>query len=376
MIKVVEAISDRNIGGAGILLLNRLSNADKNRFDITVMLPDKSLLKKRIEALGIKTVEIKGGDSSLGFIEVVRFAVALKKINPHLINSHGSLSSRIAATAVGVPVRIYTRHCVYPVGKVYDYDVVRCAVRAVTNILSHRVIAVAHAAKEDLIKMGVDSKKISVIINGARQLRMPDEKTRKELKKRFKISDDDTVITICARLEACKDHECLLRAAEILNKKGIKFKLFIIGTGSLNTELKRLVRELHLDGNVIFTGFVEDVSPYLGITDINVNCSVGTETSSLALSEGMGLGIPSVVSDYGGNPYMVRHGQNGYVYEKGDPEDLARWIVKMINDKKNGEYARMSKESKKRFERELNAKQMTAKTEDLYVSMIKEKTDA
>ena len=106
MIKVVEAISDRNIGGAGILLLNRLSNADKNRFDITVMLPDKSLLKKRVDALGIKTVEIKGGNKSFGIIEVARFAVALKKINPHLINSHGSLSSRIAATAVGARSQI------------------------------------------------------------------------------------------------------------------------------------------------------------------------------------------------------------------------------------------------------------------------------
>ena len=35
MIKVIEAISDANIGGAGRLLTSRIKNADQNRFDYT-----------------------------------------------------------------------------------------------------------------------------------------------------------------------------------------------------------------------------------------------------------------------------------------------------------------------------------------------------
>ena len=70
----------------------------------------------------------------------------------------------------------------------------------------------------------------------------------------------------------------------------------------------------------------------MNIVDINVNCSVGTETSSLALSEGMSLGIPAVVSDFGGNPYMIEHGVNGLVCECYDSRKMADHIFDLIND--------------------------------------------
>ena len=115
---------------------------------------------------------------------------------------------------------------------------------------------------------------------------------------------------------------------------------------------------------VRFTGFADDVSPYYNIMDINVNCSVGTETSSLALSEGMSLGIPAVVSDYGGNPYMVRHGVNGLVYPTGRYDILAREIHRLASDERL--YRQLSGGAYRRFLTELNAKQMTENTERLY----------
>ena len=107
----------------------------------------------------------------------------------------------------------------------------------------------------------------------------------------------------------------------------------------------------------------------MNIADINVNCSIGTETSSLALSEGMSIGVPCVVSDYGGNPYMVRDGENGYVYRAGDSEDLAAKIEKI---KDGQDYDRLSKNCKSRFERELNALSMSEKTQRLYLDLLRE----
>ena len=46
---------------------------------------------------------------------------------------------------------------------------------------------------------------------------------------------------------------------------------------------------------------VKDVREVLGILDLQLNCSYGTEASSLSLIEGMSLGLPTVASDYGGN---------------------------------------------------------------------------
>lgn len=374
MVRVVEAISDTNIGGAGILLLNRLTHTNKKLFDTTVLLPQNSQLAERFEEIGVKTVEISGGgDRSFDPAGMIKYTSALKKIRPHIINSHGSLTSRIAATATGVPVRIYTRHCVFPLNGLYRYSAVRAAVGALTDILSHKVIAVAYSAKKDLVKMGVRSEKIKVIINGAMPLNKTSKQESERLKKEMGISPKDTVVTICARLEKCKDHICFLKAAKILTENGGDHKFLIIGSGSLEHSLKQMSHGLGLDGRVIFTGFIKDISPYMSITDINVNCSIGTETSSLALSEGMSLGIPAVVSNYGGNPYMVKNRVNGYVYKAGDPRDLARCIQMIAKAKGRDIYERMSKASRKRFETELNSERMTRETERLYIELLKEK---
>ena len=59
---------------------------------------------------------------------------------------------------------------------------------------------------------------------------------------------------------------------------------------------------------MLFLGFVQNVAEILSILDIQCNCSYGTEASSLALIEGMSLGLATVASDYGGNPWQVDDG--------------------------------------------------------------------
>ena len=105
------------------------------------------------------------------------------------------------------------------------------------------------------------------------------------------------------------------------------------------------------------------------ITDINVNCSVGTETASLALSEGMGLSIPCVVSDFGGNPYMVKDGKNGIIYPRGDSVALADSIEVLCNDYTL--YEELSRGARKRFDEELNVNHMTEKTYEFYELMLR-----
>ena len=158
----------------------------------------------------------------------------------------------------------------------------------------------------------------------------------------------------------------------MLSDRGIDFKVLLIGDGTQKQGLMELCNELGICDKVIFCGFVDDVAPLMNIVDINVNCSIGTETSSLALSEGMSLGIPSVVSDYGGNPYMVRDGVNGFLYPQGNAEELAKKIL-LLEDKKL--YEKLSRGARERFESELNARRMTRLTEKLYSLLLKKRID-
>jgi glycosyltransferase involved in cell wall biosynthesis len=146
----------------------------------------------------------------------------------------------------------------------------------------------------------------------------------------------------------------------------------IVGEGSQRCALEDLAGRLGIAHRVTFTGFCDNVAEYMNLFYINVNCSVGTETSSLALSEGMSLGIPAIASDYGGNPYMVRDGVNGFLYPRGNHEELATRIFLLEDD---ALYRRLSVGAYERFRRELNAERMTRATEELYVELLKKRPD-
>ena len=369
MIKVVEIISDTNIGGAGILLLNRLSCYNRKSFKEYVILPKDSKLKKRFDAIKIPVFEIDGCfDRSFDLLAIFQISMILKKIKPKIINAHGCLSARISAYLSKIPIKIYTRHCSYPASKIYKLPFIRFSYKALNSLLSDTIIAVADAAKQDLVERGVKPSSIAVIINGARPLAEISEQAKTELRRELKIPQHAYVVTICARLEECKDHFTFLRAAAILSENYDDYRFLILGDGSLRTALEEFAKGLKISDKVIFTGFVDNTSPYMNITHVNVNCSIGTETSSLAISEGMSLAIPSVASDYGGNPYMIQNGTNGYIFKQKNASDLARKIAFL---RERELYSSLSKNARARFESELNAKAMTEKTENLYLSLTK-----
>ena len=60
MIRVLNIISDTNIGGAGRVLLNYLRYSDRSRFETLVALPRGSLLKGPLEEAGGLVREVDG----------------------------------------------------------------------------------------------------------------------------------------------------------------------------------------------------------------------------------------------------------------------------------------------------------------------------
>lgn len=379
MIKVLEVISDTNIGGAGVLLHSRLRHTDKTRFSTAVLMPKGSALLSRFSKDNIKCIEMNGcKNSSFDIPAIFEIICVMKKYKPDIVNTHGCMSARIAAYLCRVPARIYTRHCAFEIPKIFEFSAVRKISSKANKLLSHKIIAVAEAAKKNLTDMGIGGNDITVIINGVEGLRYLNADEKRRARKDLGFSDDNIVIGICARLEEYKDHKCFLRAAALLCKNSDSYRFLMIGEGSMREELEAFAKDLGIYKFVRFTGFAQDVAPYVNITDIQVNCSVGTETSSLALSEGMSIGKPSVASDFGGNPYMIKDGENGLLYKKGDAHELAMAIEKLSNDKPL--YKKMSGNAKQRFLSELNIQKTASETESLYLSVYhnnrsKEKTE-
>ena len=154
-------------------------------------------------------------------------------------------------------------------------------------------------------------------------------------------------------------------------RENSRLKILVCGRGSLEAELRRVAEELGVAGRVVFAGFVEDITHHMNAIDVNVNCSVGTETSSLALSEGMSLGKPAVVSDYGGNPDMVVDGVSGFVVPAADPSALVSALARLEGDREL--LARMGAAAYRRYTEQFTAVSMTGALEELYTRLYRQK---
>lgn len=370
MIKVVNVTSDANIGGAGKCILTFLKHYDRKKYDLTVIVPPKSLLIPEIKVLGGKYIEVEGiSDKSLDINGIKALKKAFAKIKPDIVHAHAAMSARIAAKISGAKI-IYTRHSVFEPLKKISHGIGKFINGAVNNFFADKIIAVAEAAKDNLTRTGVSEKKITVIKNGVDALKRYDKETVAKIKSDYGINDE-FVLSIAARLTYVKGHKYILKAVKMLADDGENFKLIIAGTGEYEDEIKKEISALSLEDNVIMAGFVKDVEALNNITDLNLNFSFGTEATSLSLLEGMSLGIPAVVSDFGGNPGVIRDNENGFLVPSKDYKSLYEKIKLAMDDKQL--YKRLCEGSRRIFESEFTADKVTRRIESVYDEVILQK---
>ena len=349
-IRVIQVSSDTNIGGAGKCILTYLAHRSKSDFEVAAAVPEGSLLTPLISELGVPVFEVDAmRDKSFDTAAVKKLLEIFKKFKPDIVHAHASMSARIAARIYGAKV-VYTRH--------------KMLSGLANNSTADRIIAVADAAKDNITAIGVSEKKISVILNGVEPLRQYSQSEIKDVKSDFGIPDGVPCITICARLTEVKGHKYFVDAAKILKDSGTDARFLIAGTGGGAENLRRQITSLGLDGYVKLLGFLNDVEPLMNITDIQANCSFGTEATSLALLEGMSLGKPAVVTDFGGNPGVIRDGINGFVVPTHSAEALAEKLKMLLND--SALYKRMCENSLEIFKQTFTAEKYAENIEKIY----------
>jgi len=370
--RILHVISDENIGGAGVLLTSLLRNFERDEIENIVALPKNSLLKDRIRKEDGQVVFMSNRVDRVSFSGILELKRLVKDLSPDLVHTNAAVSARIAARLCHTPT-LHTRHCSFPVSGIWKNGAVRKIGGAWNRMLSDAVIATADAAKENLLQLGIPEQKIRVIINGSEPIRELSDCEVRAVQKKWGIAPDDFTVGICARLVPCKGHRTFLQAAKLLCEiaPDIPFRFLIVGDGEERTSLEDYTKELGLRKQVLFTGFVEDMAFVYRILRVNVNCSVGTETSCLALSEGMSAGVPCVVSDYGGNRAMVGDSMAGFVFRAGDSVMLAKLILKIATDRNLEQEMRSAADE--RYRSCYTAKAMAGKVAALYREILDKK---
>lgn len=364
MIKVIQVSSDTNIGGAGKCILTYLKFFDRENFDISCVVPEGSLLVPLMEEKGVQVFQINSmKDKSFDTKAIKELVKIFKKEKPDIVHAHASMSAKIAAKLSGCKV-VYTRHSVFEPSPRISKGIGKALSGFANNLTADKIIAVAEAAKDNLTATGVDERKITVLLNGVEPLLevSPEEKTK--LKEKYGVKDDEKVISILARLNVVKGHKVLVDAAKLVKEKGIKAKFLIAGTGDMEAEIKEQIERENLSDTVLMLGFVKNVSEILNITDIQANCSFGTEATSLALLEGMSLKVPAVVTNYGGNPGVIKDGENGFLVPTHDAEAMAEKLCMLLENKEL--YEKMQESCERIYKEKFTAEVYAENIEKVY----------
>ena len=197
MIKLIHVITDTNIGGAGVWVLNFLKAFDREKYDVRVALPTNSLLTPRIKESGINVYEIPNiRDKSFSKEGISEFIKLFKKIKPDIVHCHASLSARIASKLLGIKT-INTRHCLEEKKR----GIKKVVYSFINNSLSDIVIGVSKATCDNLLECGTNKKKVRLVYNGVEPLKEYSDVEKREIRKEFGIAEDNIVVGIVARLE-------------------------------------------------------------------------------------------------------------------------------------------------------------------------------
>jgi glycosyltransferase involved in cell wall biosynthesis len=194
------------------------------------------------------------------------------------------------------------------------------------------VIYVSQKQREYWRARGLRAKRDTVIQNGIDADYFIDRSTpqqRAATRAEFGFLPTDFVIGICAALRAEKAHGDLLRAVRRVRDTGVSAKVLIIGDGPRRHEIERQIEELQLKGHAVIAGHRTDVRPYIACCDVMTLTSHAVETFSIAALESMALGKPMVLTRIGGAEEQVRHGTNGFLYERGDVVALAQLLRRL-----------------------------------------------
>lgn len=368
MIRILNVISDTNIGGAGRVILNYLGCADKSRFETWAALPRGSLLRPALEGAGARVLEVEGmADRSYHREDVRALRALVGELRPDLVHTHGCLSGRIAAKGLGIPV-VYSRHSAFPVPARLRYPPGRWVNKFLNEHYADRIIAVSPAARDNLTDAGVSPQKITVVMNGVAPVPRSAPEERAGLRRALSIPAGDVVFGILARLEPYKGHLDLVEAVRRLKGRG-GFTVLVAGTGPFAETLAQAVREAGVEDRLRLLGFRSDVAALLSILDVQLNCSYGTEATSMALLEGMSLGLPTIASDYGGNPYVVEDGETGLLFPARDAAALADAMERLMDAP--GEREALGRRAREAYELRFTGQAFAQNIENIYLDILK-----
>lgn len=191
-----------------------------------------------------------------------------------------------------------------------------------------KVIANAPVIIDELkAQSNISLKKVKLILNPV-DIKEVRRKSEQAVDEPSYFNTDKKIICSVGRLENQKNYSMLIKAFEKANTLK-KYRLLIIGSGSLKNELEALTNELDQQDSIYFLGWKNNPYVYIKNSDLFVLPSLYEGTPN-ALLEAMACGTTILATETAGSvAEVVDHGRAGMIC-KNDYLDCARCITELM----------------------------------------------
>lgn len=372
-IRVLEGIRQGKIGGGESVLLDLVSNLNKELFEPVVLSFTDGPMIQQLEALGIPVFVIHT-ERPFDFRIWNKVKMLVKKEHIDIIHAHGTRAASNlyrSATSLKLPF-VYTCHgwSFHP-----DQSSLTRALRIRSeNFLTRRAdrnICVSNANSELGKKLFGDSFDPIVIQNSVDTDKFNPNKSFKDIRTEFNIKNDEVLLLFLARFTYQKQPVVLIRAFEEALKKYPKLKLLMVGDGDEKAAAMRLIEDSGLKDKIILEKFRQDVPDILNAADIFVLPSLW-EGLPMALLEAMSMKKAIIASNVDGNPEVIENGKSGILIDTNNLQsDLSAAIIHLTENP--GLRKTMGDEAGKRIANHFNVGAMTRKNEELYSGLFYKK---
>ena len=330
--KVIHLISGGDSGGAKTHVLSLLTELNKYiTADLVCFMSGP--FSREAAGLGIPLTVFDGSFAS----GVRKVRKMVEEGGYDLVHCHGARANfvgELIRRSAGIPV-ISTVHSDYRLdymgrpGAAATYGRINAlALRR----LDYRV-CVSDEMRRTLVDRGFEPNRLFSIYNGIDFSQSPPRTDREKYFAETGCSfpTDSVIAGIAARLDPVKDVGTLVKGFAIARKECPKLRLMIAGDGREMASLKALAKELGVEEDVFFAGWVKDMPRFYGTLDINTLTSL-SETFPYAVTEGARAHLPTVSSAVGGVPMLVKQGETGMLFNPGDAAVLGEALAKLAGD--------------------------------------------
>lgn len=329
--KILFILPNLNGGGAERVAVNYLRQLDLKKYDITLILFDKTKDLLALIPEGVKIIDLETNSTKKSFFVLLK---EFKKIKPDIVyTTHSRVSTLLMFIKPFVSKFKYIARMqsMPSLEKKYgQYGVISRYLFALGFKSADIVVAQTEAMRDDALKsFGLKKEKVKVMHNPLDKEYMKHSISNAV----FHFNQDEISAIASGRIRQERGFDILFYAVEKVIQHYHNFHLYILGDdrGALD-ELMELRKRLKLENYITFEGFQENPYVYYSKCDLFI-LSSKWEGFPNTMLENYYLNTPIVatkcvpiVSE------LIEDGVNGYTCEVGDIKDLYEKIIICIEN--------------------------------------------